>query len=175
MYTKSHKNRVIDPPSLAPRKVCHRRSRLGKADVVARGGTPASATPRHAPPRSRRRACASEIHRRVRAYPIRRHRAPSGLPPPLPKPTTSRVTAVATGSRVRHRRSSASWAAPSLDPVGALLSVALLAAPPPLAPGIAAARTPEETSASARSPEGTAAPGKTKPLAAWGVFIAAWT
>jgi hypothetical protein len=57
--------------------------------------------------------------------------------------------------------------------MGALLSVALLATPPPLAPGIAAARTPEETSASARSPEGTAAPGKTKPLAAWGVFIAA--
>jgi hypothetical protein len=27
MYTKSHKNRDVDPPPLVPREVCHRRSR----------------------------------------------------------------------------------------------------------------------------------------------------
>jgi hypothetical protein len=44
MYTKSHRNRAVDPPPLAPREVCHRRSHLGKVDVIAGGGTPAGAT-----------------------------------------------------------------------------------------------------------------------------------
>jgi hypothetical protein len=39
--------------------------------------------------------------------------------------------------------------------------VARLGAPPPLAPRIATARTPEETVAAARSPEGTATHTKT--------------
>jgi hypothetical protein len=35
---------------LPPREVCRRRSRLGKPDIVAKGGTPAGATLRRAPP-----------------------------------------------------------------------------------------------------------------------------
>jgi hypothetical protein len=37
-------------------EVYHRRSRLGKAGVIAGGGTPADAAPGDAPPRSRCRA-----------------------------------------------------------------------------------------------------------------------
>jgi hypothetical protein len=40
---------VVDPPPLAPREVRRRRSRLGKADVIAGGGTPACATPGRTP------------------------------------------------------------------------------------------------------------------------------
>jgi hypothetical protein len=39
MYTKQHKNRVADPPPLAPREVLRRRSPLWKAGVVEGGGT----------------------------------------------------------------------------------------------------------------------------------------
>jgi hypothetical protein len=52
IYTKSHKNRAVDPPTLAPREIRQHRSRLGKVGVVAEGGTPAGATPGRAPPRS---------------------------------------------------------------------------------------------------------------------------
>jgi hypothetical protein len=105
MYTKLHKNRAVDPPPLTPREVHHRRSRLEKAGVIAEGGTPASATPRHTPPR---------IRRRVRASQICHRRAPSGPPPSLPKPTTPRncrrpwglgCAAAARSLRERHRRS----------------------------------------------------------------------
>jgi hypothetical protein len=92
--------------------------------VIAGGGTPAGATLGRVPPKSRRRACASGMRRRVRASQIHHRRAPSG-PPPLPKHTTTRATAVATGPGVRRRRSSASRASSSLDPGWAPPPVAL--------------------------------------------------
>jgi hypothetical protein len=97
MYTKSHKNRVVAPSSFVSREVCHRPSCLGKVGVVAWGGTSAGATPGHVPPRSRRRTRATGICRRVRTSWICRRRAPSGPPPPLPKPTAPRATIIATG------------------------------------------------------------------------------
>jgi hypothetical protein len=69
IYTKSHKNRVVDPPSLAPREICHRRSRLGKVGVVAGGGTPAGTTPGRAPPRSVGAALPQGHQRRCRSLP----------------------------------------------------------------------------------------------------------
>jgi hypothetical protein len=117
---------------------------------------PGGATPGRMPPRSRRHARVSGIRRLVRSSKIRRRRAPSGPPLVLPKPTTTRATAVTIGPRVRRRRSSGSGA-----------PLALACAPqerrrrrPPLAPGIAAARTSEEI-AVVRSLEGTVTPAKT--------------
>jgi hypothetical protein len=71
------------------------------------------------------------------ALQICRRCAPSGPPPPLRKPTAPHATTVATEPVVRHCRSSASGASPSpsLDPGGA---------PPSLAHGIVAARTPRK-------------------------------
>jgi hypothetical protein len=56
----------------SPREVCRRRSRLGKAGVIAGGGTPAGATQGRAPSRSRHRVGAPGLDRRVRSSKIRR-------------------------------------------------------------------------------------------------------
>jgi hypothetical protein len=157
---------VVVPPPLAPREVCLRRSRLRNADVVAGGGTPAGAT--------LGARASEEPTSRARLWDPPPH-APLGPPPPLSKPTVPRATTIATYSGVRCRRSSASRASSSLDPRGAPPPVALLGAPSPLAPRIAAARMPEETATAARSPEGTVASLKPNPWRSGGVFIAART
>jgi hypothetical protein len=105
---------AVDLPPLAAREVHRRRSRLGKVGVITGSGTPADATPGHTPPRSRHRARASGIRHRVRSSKICRRHTPSGPPPMLPKLTAPRATAVTTGPRVRHRRSSGSGAPSAL-------------------------------------------------------------
>jgi hypothetical protein len=97
-----------------PREVHRRCSRLGKVDIVARGGTPAGATPGRVPPRSRHLARSSRIRRHVRSSKIHHRRAPLGPLPVLPKPTASRATAVTTGPRVRCHRSSSLGASSAL-------------------------------------------------------------
>lgn len=76
MYTKYHKNRVVDPPSLAPREGCRRSPRIGKVGVVAGGEMPTCATSGRAPSKSQPRAHVSGIHRRVRTSQIHCRRAP---------------------------------------------------------------------------------------------------
>jgi hypothetical protein len=134
-----------------PREVRRRRSRLGKDGDVARRGTPAGATPGRTPPRSRHRARASGIRRHVCSSKIRR-RCCRSLPrlaqPPSPPGLGSPPPLVRFGSAI--------GACPPA--IGVSSSVARLGAPPPLAPGVAATRTPEETAITACSPEGTATP-----------------
>jgi hypothetical protein len=111
-----------------PREVRCRRSRQGKAGVVAGGETPAGATPGRAPPRSRHRARASGIRCLVRSSKIRRSL--------LPKPTAPRATAVTTGPRVHRHHSSGSRASSMLarsSAIRALPPVIRLGAQPPLA------------------------------------------
>jgi hypothetical protein len=137
-----------------PREVRRRHSRLGKAVVVTGGGR--QRAPLWDPP-----SCALL----------------QDLPPLLPKPTASRATAVTTGPRVRRHRSSGLGAPSVLAPppdIGASTLVAHLGAPSPLAPGIAAAHTPEEITAAARSPREPPPPLKPNPLRLR-FFIAVWT
>jgi hypothetical protein len=96
-------------PTARAWEVCHRHSRLGKVGIVAGGGTPAGATPRLAPPRSRRCTRASGIPHRGRLSQICCCRRTPSEPPPLQsKPIVPRTTVVATRPRVRRCHSSAS-------------------------------------------------------------------
>jgi hypothetical protein len=95
MYTKSYKNRAVDPPPLVSRKVHHRRTCLEKVGVVAGGGTQRAslwgtclweADVARTPLRS---ACACTPHRSiVAALPQGHHRRCWSLPclaqPPSP-------------------------------------------------------------------------------------------
>jgi hypothetical protein len=76
----------------SPREVCHRRSRLGKADVVMGGGR------QRAPLRS------------VRLWDSPPYALLQDPPPLLSTPTAPRATTVTTEPRLRRRRSSGSGA-----------------------------------------------------------------
>jgi hypothetical protein len=168
MYTKSHKNRVVDQPPLAPREVRCRRSRLGKVGVVAGGGMPACATPERTLLRSRCRTCASGIRRRVRASQIHRRHAPLGPPSPLLKPTTPHTTIIATGPGVRRRCSSALARPPQERRRRSILGErshrsSRLWAPPQLASGLSSLARSRKPSSSLTRPRKLSPPLKPNP------------
>jgi hypothetical protein len=82
MYTKSYKNMVVDPPLLAPREVCHRRSasslEVGRQQAPLRGvrlrGADVARAPLGsvvvcAPPKSAAAVLPQGHHRRCRSLP----------------------------------------------------------------------------------------------------------
>jgi hypothetical protein len=80
MYTKLHKNRAIDPPPLAHREVCHHRPCLGKAGIIAGGGTPTGATLGCGPPKSTADVLPQGHHHRCRSLPcLAQPPSPPGL------------------------------------------------------------------------------------------------
>jgi hypothetical protein len=143
MYTKSHKNKVVDPSPLAPSEVRHRHSRLVKetsSPEVGRQGAPlrgarlrgADVAPLGsaascAPPRSAAAVLPQGHHRRCRSLP---HLAQLSSPPGLGCAATAHLL------RERRRRS--------------ILGERRRRSP---SSGITAARTPEETVTAAHSPE----------------------